>query len=856
MGNILVSKGVSFGVWSEKVKQQEVERGSITVFISLILFMVLALVLTTIEGARISIAKTFAERALYTAMDSILAEFYGPLLEDYHLFGMDSSYGRDTVQEEYITEQLQNYMSYTFRPNQNRKDVSLTEGAELYQVSVDNLSIVERTNIVDYKGELFFHETVAYMKYEKVTDIIELFLDKLSLLETPKKVSYIYEEKQKVEKELVEIDQGILQLMELLDGLKTNNRGLELTKDGSLKTVTYFVKKISLDSVTKESVGINNETIFDALKNNYSNSFNEFSLIEENIRMVEVINQNIEMLNDESIKVRFALNDVNDMLKELNAIKDKSKLEKAKVKSLTKEKKELENKRDNIQYQIRDYIINRTQYVSDILMNYNILSNLIKETILKIEQTMPAIEKIIQKTSKAELLIKSYEEYLYGEKDGIGEDVYQGLEEELTELKKYTVHEKGYDFLQMKNVLEQNLYVLSEVFNNIQNSELELFYENYGGAKECFRLAKNSLANYKIKELSIDYSTLVLSKQKENNPIGMIGSLVEDGILGLVINPDTISQEEMTGDIIPSVIAALSGDMDVQFDIFSFFNKLDTGKSNTSTGNIFQSFGEESTELSVVGKGINTLIEQLLFQEYMIEHFQHYQRDDNKKASKPSVLTYEQEYLLAGKTKDKDNIASVITRIVFLRTVLDFVSILGDKEKCNEAKIAAATLVGFTGLPILVSITKTLILLVWAFAEALVDTCALLLGNKVPMIKKPSDLMVNFPDLLLLSRSMIEKKAEDIKISGPLTTSYQDYLRFFLLTKNKQELSYRSMDLIQENIRIRYDDTFSLNNCLFGFKVNASFVIESKIAQLSFMNKFLSSSPKGFQYDLSCTYSY
>ena len=79
---------------------------------------------------------------------------------------------------------------------------------------------------------------------------------------------------------------------------------------------------------------------------------------------------------------------------------------------------------------------------------------------------------------------------------------------------------------------------------------------------------------------------------------------------------------------------------------------------------------------------------------------------------KPSVLTYEQEYLLVGKYNDFDNLSSVISRIIFLRTILDFVSLLGDSSKCNEAKLAAAALVGFTGLPILVSITQTILMLI------------------------------------------------------------------------------------------------------------------------------------------------
>ena len=63
------------------------EEGTITVFLSLILLLILSLLFTMIEGARVNTAKVFAERALTAAMDSTLAEYYGPLWEEYHIFG-------------------------------------------------------------------------------------------------------------------------------------------------------------------------------------------------------------------------------------------------------------------------------------------------------------------------------------------------------------------------------------------------------------------------------------------------------------------------------------------------------------------------------------------------------------------------------------------------------------------------------------------------------------------------------------------------------------------------------------------------------------------------------------------------
>ena len=64
-------------------------RGEITVFLSLILTVVLALILGTIESARIAAVRAQAERSLYLAQESVLASYNIPLKEWYHVFAVD-----------------------------------------------------------------------------------------------------------------------------------------------------------------------------------------------------------------------------------------------------------------------------------------------------------------------------------------------------------------------------------------------------------------------------------------------------------------------------------------------------------------------------------------------------------------------------------------------------------------------------------------------------------------------------------------------------------------------------------------------------------------------------------------------
>jgi hypothetical protein len=165
--------------------------------------------------------------------------------------------------------------------------------------------------------------------------------------------------------------------------------------------------------------------------------------------------------------------------------------------------------------------------------------------------------------------------------------------------------------------------------------------------------------------------------------------------------------------------------------------------------------------------------------------------------------------------------------------------------RVQEALAAATALVGFTGLPILISITKTVLLIVWSFAEALVDVCALLQGKEVPVLKK--SFVLTLPEMFLLNRNYLQSKVSMLEQSR-LSLSYPDYLYLFLLLKNKKELAYHAMDLIQENINLRYDDIFRFSDCLYGFQVKAEFSTANKFIAVPMIKNYLKPTTSGYRF--------
>ncbi len=828
--------------------------GSITVYLSLILLLILSLILTITEGARVATARIYAERALSTAMDSVLAEYYGPLWEEYHIFGLYT--GTDSIeeQEKLMEEKLSDYMSYTFEPEKGL-DISSEKNTNLYHIILDSVAADKKALLMDYQGKLLINEAAEYMKYKELGNGMELLLGKLSLLDTPQKVSYVYEEKEKAESELIEIDQGILELMELLDGLSTSGKGIETAKDNALKTEAYFVKKICYEEVTKEAVGINHEKVFLALKNSYVNPTSDFETIKadfakllDTVSQIASINLNINQKKEELLAAQ-------TRLEELNASEEKTKEDKAQIKEVKKNVKSLKATLNSYEDDIKEQEQAISRQISYITASRENITLLISEMKPKLSKAISALEHIILKTEMAAPVIEQYETLLDSYQDQLEEEVFRGLEENLKEMKKYVaVSNEGYDFQGMKEILKENLEVLIQTQANLKEGEIKLSGKKYEESKDAFSAAQEGLQSYQIKGLTLDYSTLVLDNSAQNSSLSAVYELLQKGLTSLVIDPDKISEGELADNTLPSEIVELSQEnTDFLSQLTELFGNF-AGEGSSGTGKLFNSFDSGTKIAELAGDGVNAFAEHLLYQEYLKEHFDMYQVEGST-SGKPSVLAYEQEYLLAGKLTDQENLASVISRIIFLRIILDFVSIIGDSTRRNEARMAASAMVGFTGLPILIAVIQILILLAWSFAEALLDVNALMQGKEVPVLKKT--IILQLPDLFLINRSFLDKKAAGISAANELSMSYQDYLRMFFLLKTKQELAYRSLDLMQENIRLRYDtNSFNITRCLFGYEAVMEYTVPSKFTGLAFVQRFLGADSKGFHFIVSNTYSY
>ena len=178
--------------------------------------------------------------------------------------------------------------------------------------------------------------------------------------------------------------------------------------------------------------------------------------------------------------------------------------------------------------------------------------------------------------------------------------------------------------------------------------------------------------------------------------------------------------------------------------------------------------------------------------------------------SKAHALDYELEYCVAGKASDQENLEKTVNKLLLIREAGNFATISKDGKKQALAMEIATAAVGFTGIPPLVQAVKVGILLAWSYIESILDVRCLLSGGKVPLIKKVSD----WKSDVSVGEEFLKNKEEKAE-SREDGFDYRDYLQLLLYLTKEETLTYRAMDMIEQNIRQK-ESAFRMDHQLHG----------------------------------------
>ena len=186
-------------------------RASVTIFLSLALILVIALVGSLLESARVTVAREVALDDSYLAVQNILAEYQREIWNDYHILFVDAS----ELQGEEGAKKLGNSYLAKMMPS-GRGDYLGT--------TADFTEIDFKENLTENNCYYFAKQVSAYMKYGATGSIGKKMLNNANLLnaaengtDTLKKALKL---KVETEKKLIELERQKKKLEEKTEDIK------------------------------------------------------------------------------------------------------------------------------------------------------------------------------------------------------------------------------------------------------------------------------------------------------------------------------------------------------------------------------------------------------------------------------------------------------------------------------------------------------------------------------------------------------------------------------------------------------------------------------------------------------------
>ena len=173
---------------------REGERGSVTVFLSLVCILFLSLICTAAESARIQGAKTQTANLTGLGNFSLLAEFENHLLEKYEILGLDASYGGGTFRIYKTGERLEELLCSNANPTEGILSVLCFDP---WNLELIHSEISEYALLTDQEGEAFYQQAVSFMKENLGTGAVKALLEYAKETDEIEKNQDTYEKEQK-----------------------------------------------------------------------------------------------------------------------------------------------------------------------------------------------------------------------------------------------------------------------------------------------------------------------------------------------------------------------------------------------------------------------------------------------------------------------------------------------------------------------------------------------------------------------------------------------------------------------------------------------------------------------------------
>ena len=195
---------------------------------------------------------------------------------------------------------------------------------------------------------------------------------------------------------------------------------------------------------------------------------------------------------------------------------------------------------------------------------------------------------------------------------------------------------------------------------------------------------------------------------------------------------------------------------------------------------------------------------QVFYQKYLEEKLGNYRKPGQGR------LDYQMEYLLCGKTSDRENLKATARRLLLIREGVNPAFLMGDPVKRTQVQSLALAIASAFLVPPASAVIEAALLFCWSFGESILDLRELFHGGKVPLVKNSQNWQLSLESLSdLLSGLDSQRRSDENGLS------YEEYLQILLLSESRNKKLKRGMDMIEESIRSRTgQEDFCLDHCV------------------------------------------
>lgn len=214
-----------------------------------------------------------------------------------------------------------------------------------------------------------------------------------------------------------------------------------------------------------------------------------------------------------------------------------------------------------------------------------------------------------------------------------------------------------------------------------------------------------------------------------------------------------------------------------------------------------------------------------------------------RNVKKKSSLSYELEYMIAGKDNDRSNLTATVEQMVSIRNMTALAYLLTDQKKMAELSSIASSASTAVGVPFLEPIIKAVLTEAWALAEAINDVKIMMLGKKIDFIKNSGNWKTGLRNMLAVQNNGSDKKGD---------INYQQFCYLLLMKKSIQTITVRMLDIIQMNVKKNYNHLFDINQCFTGFCLKAVYESEPLFVSMPWVIHNLGQKIGAYSFAVKC----